>query len=179
MRFLTLITATLLAVPVVNIHAADTTLKLSEPNARINYSLGYQVGTDFKRQNVEINAQAIVQGIEDALSGAKPLMEPQEIQATLIELKRKVTADQRAKMREAETGKIAAGKKFMDENAKKPGVITTATGLQYTIVAPGKGMNPSPTDTVTVNYRGTLINGNEFDSSYERGEPATFPLNSA
>ena len=79
--------------------------------------------------------------------------------------------------REMELQYLAEGKKFMQENAKKPGVKTTASGLQYKIIKAGKGKAPGPTDQVTVNYRGTLIDGKEFDSSYKRGEPATFQLN--
>ena len=156
---------------------AEETLKFDDNNVRINYSLGYQIGGDFKRQGVEINAEAVVKGIEDALSGAQPMVDPKAMQATLMDLKRKVVAQQRAKKGETELQYIAAGKTFMQENATKEGVKTTESGLQYKIIETGKGKSPKPTDQVTVNYRGTLTNGNEFDSSYERGEPATFSLN--
>lgn len=163
-----------------SVNAAEP-LKLDDDTARINYSLGHQIGDDFKRQGVKMNAAAIVKGIEDALSGAEPLMSPQEMHATLTELKRKVVTDERTNLRtnrrEAELQYLAEGKKFMQENATKPGVKTTASGLQYKIIEAGKGKTPKPTDEVTVNYRGTLINGNEFDSSYKRGEPTTFQLN--
>jgi FKBP-type peptidyl-prolyl cis-trans isomerase FklB len=86
-------------------------------------------------------------------------------------------AEQQKQRRESELQMEAAGKKFLEENGKKPGVVTTASGLQYKILEPGSGKNPGPTDEVTVNYRGTLIDGHEFDSSYKRGKPATFPLN--
>jgi len=168
------------ALLVSSVNAAEP-LKLDNDTARINYSLGHQIGGDFKRQGVEMNAEAIVRGIEDALSGTEPMMSPQEMHATLTELKRKVVADERTNLRknrrEAELQYLAEGKKFMEENAAKPGVKTTASGLQYKIVEAGKGKAPGPADEVTVNYRGTLINGNEFDSSYKRDEPATFHLN--
>lgn len=156
--------------------SAAEPLKLDDETVRINYSLGYQIGGDFKRQGVEMNAEAVVKGIEDALSGAKPLMEPQAMQATLMELKRKVVEEQRKRKAETELQYISTGKKFMQENAAKPGVKTTVSGLQYEIIESGKGKTPKPTDHVTVNYRGTLINGNEFDSSYKRGEPTSFNL---
>jgi FKBP-type peptidyl-prolyl cis-trans isomerase FklB len=156
---------------------AQEPLKLDDETARINYSLGYQIGGDFKRQGIELNAEAVVKGMQDALSGSEPLMPQPEMNATLVELKRKVVAEQRAKRREAELEKTAAGKKYLEENAKKPGVVTTPSGLQYKIIEAGSGKTPGPTDTVTVNYRGTLINGNEFDSSYDKGKPVTFPLN--
>jgi FKBP-type peptidyl-prolyl cis-trans isomerase len=172
--------ALLLAVQAGSVCATEP-LKLDDDTARINYSLGHQIGGDFKRQGVKMNAAAIVKGIEDALSGAEPMMSPQEMHATLTELKRKVVADERTKLRknrrEAELQYLAEGKKFMQENTAKPDVKTTASGLQYKILKPGAGKAPKPTDEVTVNYRGTLINGNEFDSSYEGGEPATFQLN--
>jgi len=176
MRISTLITLAVLAIPTGSAGAGET-LTLGDETARINYSLGYQIGGDFKRQGIELNAEAVVKGMQDALSGSEPLMPQEEMNATLVELKRKVVAEQQAKRREAELEKVAAGKKYLEENAKKPGVVTTPSGLQYKIIEAGSGKSPVATDTVTVNYRGTLINGNEFDSSYGRGKPATFALN--
>jgi FKBP-type peptidyl-prolyl cis-trans isomerase FklB len=177
MRIATVISLALLAS---SVNAAEP-LKLDNDTARINYSLGHQIGGDFKRQGVKMDAEAVIKGIEDALSGTEPMMSPQEMHATLTELKRKVVADERTKLRkgraETELLYLAEGKKFMEENVTKPGVKTTASGLQYRIIEAGKGKAPGPADQVTVNYRGTQINGNEFDSSYKRGEPATFRLN--
>jgi FKBP-type peptidyl-prolyl cis-trans isomerase FklB len=176
MRIATLITLAVLAIPTGSAGAGET-LKLEDEIARINYSLGYQIGGDFKRQGIELNREAVITGMQDALSGSEPLMPQPEMNATLVELKRKVVAEQRTKRRETELEKVAAGKKYLEENAKKPGVVTTPNGLQYKIIEAGSGKTPGPTDTVTVNYRGTLINGNEFDSSYDKGKPVTFPLN--
>jgi FKBP-type peptidyl-prolyl cis-trans isomerase len=153
--------------------AAGEELDFEEEATRINYSLGYQIGGDFKRQNVDMNATAVIQGIEDALANAEPKMSPEEMQATLVELKRKVTEAQRASRRKNELQLIEDGKAFMAENAKKDGVITTETGLQYRIVEPGMGKAPAATDMVTVNYSGTHPNGAEFDS----GEEIQFRLN--
>jgi FKBP-type peptidyl-prolyl cis-trans isomerase FklB len=158
-------------------HAADEPLPLDNETDRISYSLGYQIGGDFKRQGVEMNAEAVVQGIADALSGAEPGMPADEMQGTLRDLKRKIIADQRARKRETELQYLAAGEKFMEENAKKEGVVATDSGLQYKMISEGTGKSPGPTDKVTVNYRGTLIDGKEFDSSYKKGKPATFALN--
>jgi FKBP-type peptidyl-prolyl cis-trans isomerase FklB len=176
MRIATLITMAVLAIPA-GIVSAGETLKLEDETARINYSLGYQIGGDFKRQGIELNPEAVVKGMQDALSVSEPLMSQQEMNAVLVELKRKVLAEQQAKRRETELENVAAGKKYLEENAKKPGVVTTPSGLQYKILDAGSGKTPGPTDTVTVNYRGTLINGNEFDSSYDKGKPVTFQLN--
>ena len=152
-------------------------LDFKDETTRISYSLGYQIGGDFKRQKVDMNADAVVQGIQDALTSAKSQMSTAEMQSTLIGLKNKVVAEQNAgrKLRENET--VVAGKKFMEENAQKEGVVTTDSGLQYKVLQEGTGASPGATDMVTVQYRGTKIDGVEFDSSFKRGKPATFQLN--
>lgn len=159
---------------------ADDTPKLDDRTSRINYSLGYQIGGDFQRQGIEIDAEAVVRGIEDALSGVEPLMPQKAMNGILMELKRKVVDDERKKSgqnrAEKELQYLAEGETFMAENASRPGVQTTASGLQYTIIDAGTGKAPQPSDEVTVNYRGTLVDGNEFDSSYKRGEPSSFNL---
>ena len=161
--------------------SAAEVLNFEDETTRINYSLGHQIGGDFKRQGVEMNAEAVVKGIQDALSGAEPLMPQKAMNGILMELKRKVVDDERKQLsqnrREMELQYLDEGKRFLEENATKPGVKTTASGLQYKITNPGSGKAPGPTDQVTVNYRGNLIDGTEFDSSYSRGEPASFPLN--
>jgi FKBP-type peptidyl-prolyl cis-trans isomerase FklB len=177
MRIATFIGFALLAAPAGMVSAADA-LSLDNDTARINYSLGYQIGGDLKRQGIESNSAAILKGIEDALSGADPLMKPEDMRKTLTELKTKIVAEQKKRAVEQELQMAEEGKKFLEENAKKPGVLTTESGLQYQIVEPGTGKTPGPTDQVTVNYRGTQVNGQEFDSSYSRGKPATFQLNS-
>ena len=120
----------------------------------------------------------MLKGLDDARSGARPEMTPEEMHTTLIALKRKIIAEQQAKRREELRKLTAADETFLKDNGKKPGVVTTGSGLQYKIIAKGKGKIPGPTDQVTVNYRGTLIDGKEFDSSYKRGKPATFKLGS-
>ena len=177
MRIATLLGCVVLAAPAGVALAADAP-KLDTDTARTNYSLGYQIGGDFKRQGIELDRDTMVKGIEDAISGAEPLMKPEDMQSTLVELKRKIVAEQKKRTAELELQMQEEGKKFLEENAKKPGVVTTASGLQYEILEPGTGKTPSATDQVTVNYRGTQVNGQEFDSSYSRGKPATFQLNS-
>ena len=151
-------------------------LKLGDETARINYSLGYQIGGDFKRQGLEMNPAAVTKGIEDALSEAVPLMTPEEMQTTLTELKRKLVAQQKQKAEEQAAKLQAESEQFLEENAKQEGVLITESGLQYQIIEPGAGKTPTPTDKVTVNYQGTLVDGKEFDSSYKRGKPVTFQL---
>ena len=171
----------LLAAPVLGlwcgICSAAEPAKLETENEKINYSVGYQLGGDFKRQGITMDAESVVKGIEDALSGAEPLMDSKARNATLMELRRTVDGEQRARQGSKELEYLAKGKMYMQENAAKAGVKTTTSGLQYKIIEAGKGEAPGPSDQVTVNYRGTLIDGSEFDSSYKRGKPATFGLN--
>jgi FKBP-type peptidyl-prolyl cis-trans isomerase FklB len=143
--------------------------------ARMHYALGYQLGRDLAA--VEARPQDLLRGIEDGRTGAKAKLSDQELNAALMALQEKVGA-QRAKEQAATAEKaLASGKAYLAENAKKPGVKTTASGLQYHSVTAGTGRTPGPEDTVTVHYKGTLVDGTEFDSSYKRGEPASFPVN--
>ena len=119
----------------------------------------------------------MMKGIEDALSGAEAMMKPEEMRSTLMELKQKIVAEQKKKAEEQAQEVAEQGKKFLEDNAKQPGVVTTESGLQYQIVEEGSGKSPAATDQVTVNYRGTKVDGTEFDSSFKRGKPTSFPLN--
>jgi FKBP-type peptidyl-prolyl cis-trans isomerase len=129
---------------------------------RIGYAIGLQIGKNL--QGVEVDSAALGAGIKDAATGATPKMTEDQIEDTMIALQKQVL-----------TAKQAAGDKFLAENAKKEGVKTTASGLQYRVLKSGNGKSPKATDTVSVNYRGTLTNGEEFDSS--KGTPVTFPVN--
>jgi FKBP-type peptidyl-prolyl cis-trans isomerase FklB len=111
-------------------------------------------------------------GIKDALAG-KPQLTPDQIKEVMTTFEK----DMEQKQKETGEKNKAEGAKFLEENKKKDGVKTTASGLQYKVIKDGNGAQPKKTDTVTVNYRGTLMNGTEFDSSYKRGQPATFPVN--
>ncbi len=157
--------------------SAEEALNFEDETTRINYSLGYQIGGDFKRQELELNGSAVLQGIEDALGDGEPKMTEADMRKTLMDLKRKVIADQKRRKQEQAEERAAASKRFLEENATKEGVITTESGLQYKILEEGSGKTPGPTDMVTVHYRGTLADGKEFDSSHKRGKPATFQLN--
>jgi FKBP-type peptidyl-prolyl cis-trans isomerase FklB len=156
-------------------------LKLETETDRISYSLGYQLGDDFKRQSVGLDAGAMLRGIGDASAGAAPQLSQEEMAGILSDLKGRISAAQREDARARfERKKKEAGEKrdkgraFLAENADKPGVKTMPSGLQYKVITAGTGKKPGSQDTVTVNYRGTLINRHEFDSSYRRGQPATF-----
>ena len=155
-----------------------TAVSAAEPTmdeaARMQYALGYQLGRDLTA--VESRPQDLLKGLEDGRSGAKARLTDEELSAALAGLQQKVS-EQRAKEQQAASEKAsAAGKLYLAANAKKPGVTTTSSGLQYRVITPGTGKTPTASDTVTVNYKGTLVDGTEFDSSYKRGQPATFPV---
>jgi FKBP-type peptidyl-prolyl cis-trans isomerase FklB len=168
----------LLVVPVLGllcgICAAAEPVELKTDNQKINYSVGYQLGGDFKRQEVEIKTDMLLQGIEDAISGGKPQLDDQERRATLMALAQRVKAAQQEKMKQQAAENLKAGEAFLAENSAKEGVTALPSGLQYKVITAGEGKSPQKSDKVTVNYRGTLIDGTEFDSSYSRNKPATF-----
>jgi FKBP-type peptidyl-prolyl cis-trans isomerase FklB len=157
--------------PVSGLLAADAAM---DEAARMQYALGYQLGRDLA--GVESRPDALARGLEDGRSGAQPRLSQQEMETAMAALGKSMN-EQRQKA-QAEAAKKAEGENatFIAENAKKPGIKTTASGLQYKVIEPGTGRTPVSGDTVTVNYRGTLIDGTEFDSSYKRGEPASFPV---
>lgn len=155
---------------------ADDKAELKNESDKVSYSLGYQIGSDFKRQGVELNPAFLVKGIQDSIAGTTPIMTPEEMGKTMVELKKKIIAADTEKRRKTAEKNLSEGKKFMEENAKKEGVKTLPGGLQYKVIKEGSGAMPKATDMITAHYRGTTIDGTEFDSSYG-GEPATFQLN--
>jgi FKBP-type peptidyl-prolyl cis-trans isomerase FklB len=132
---------------------------------KVNYSLGYEAGRDLARDGLELVPKMLMKGAEDAVSGAKPLVKATERRAALAEIKTQ---------REGEN--LERAQAFLAANAEKEGVKTRPSGLQYKEIRAGEGKTPGPGDSVTVSYRGTLIDGSEFDSSYKRGQPATFQV---
>ena len=161
----------------VQICPAEDEMDLSDEKTRINYSVGYQIGGDFKRQGIEIDPEMLVKGIQDGLAGKATLMTPEEMNQALVDLKKRITADQQKAQKKAAEENLAAGRDFLEKNRNGEGVRVLPSGLQYKIMHEGTGETPTATDTVTVHYRGTLIDGTEFDSSYSRGKPATFQAN--
>jgi FKBP-type peptidyl-prolyl cis-trans isomerase FklB len=156
---------------------AEEKTTLKDTKDKVSYSIGLDIGSTLKKQKIDVNADALSAGLRDALSGGKPLMTEEEVKTTMTTFSQELVQKQQAAAQEAATKNAAAGEKFLTENKTKPGVKTTASGLQYKVLKEGTGPSPKETDTVVTNYRGTLINGTEFDSSYKRNEPATFPVN--
>jgi len=139
-------------------------------------NFGAGLGANLKRQSVEYDPALVVQGFKDALTGAKTRITPGEAQAVLKEVQEEVAKEQQAKMKEVGAKNKAEGDAFLAANKSKEGVVTLQSGLQYKILTEGTGPRPTAADTVVCNYRGTLVDGTEFDSSYKRGQPATFPV---
>ena len=149
----------------------------SNKQVKYGYALGSDVGNNFKKQKFDFDVDAFLAGFKTAFTGAESKMTEEEISTALQEFQTEMItkiAEERAKQA---TENKAAGEKFLAENKTKEGVKTTESGLQYIVEKEGEGESPAAEDTVEVHYRGTLLDGTEFDSSYKRGETAKFPLN--
>jgi FKBP-type peptidyl-prolyl cis-trans isomerase FklB len=145
--------------------SAEEKLVLKNQKEKVSYIIGMNIGSNFKRQLIDIDPNVLVKGIREGLAGAKPLLTEQEIQETMVAFQKELMEKHKKQ-----------GEDFLAANKKKEGVQTLPDGLQYKVIKAGTGKKPKADDTVTVNYRGTLIDGTEFDSSYKRGQPATFPV---
>ena len=146
------------------------------PKEKQSYSMGADLGKKIQSLSIEVDLNAFAQGMKDAVSGNKMLLTEQEIKETLTALQKELMEKQAENAKQLGEKNMKAGEAFLAENKKKEGVITLPSGLQYKVIKEGAGKTPKADDTVVTNYRGTLIDGTEFDSSYKRGEPATFPV---
>lgn len=161
----------LLAIPAI---AQDSTAPTTQKD-KVSYGIGVQVAKTLKNQGIDINSDLLIKGLRDALSGQKLLMSDDELNNTMAALQQEMTQkQQQARAKEADDNK-KSGDAFLADNGKKDGVVTLPSGLQYKIVKPSDGKKPTDADTVTCNYRGTLIDGTEFDKS-QAGQPATFQV---
>lgn len=163
--------------------AVPVTLKTKKQKA--SYALGMKIASDLKRQGVtpSVDAALTARGLKDALAGTKPLLTEEEEKAALMQLQTEVQAtrqkmmqEEQAKAHESSGPARKAGEAFLGENKNKEGVVTLPSGMQYKILTAGTGPKPTASDTVTCNYKGTLINGKEFDASSKHGGPASFPV---
>ena len=151
---------------------------LSDEKARVSYAIGMTMGHNFEAQGVEVNTDLLVRGLKDMQSGGATLLTLQEMHETLAEFQKTIAAKMRQKREEVAAKNRADGEAFLAKNKTQPGVVTMPDGLQYKIITNGSGATPTLSDAVTVNYRGTLIDGTEFDSSAKAGHPAKFDANS-
>lgn len=151
-------------------------VKMESLQDKVSYGIGLRIGRDFKTQNVELNPDLLLKGIEDGLAGTEPLLNDEQIRETMVAFQQEMMTREKKRLEEATVKNAEAGKKYLEENAKKDGVVTLPSGLQYKILTEGTGKQPTASDIVKVHYRGTLVDGTEFDSSYSRNEPAEFPV---
>src|ERR1051326_4765847 len=165
--------------PATGAKPATATVLLKTQKDKASYAVGMSIGTGLHRQGVPVDAALVARGLRDAMTGAKPLLSDDEMKAVLTQLQGQVReaqqakmAEQQAKMAEEAAGNKKIGEAFLNENKTKDGVVTLPSGLQYKILTAGTGPKPAATDTVSCNYKGTFIDGKEFDSS--KGTPISF-----
>jgi FKBP-type peptidyl-prolyl cis-trans isomerase FklB len=153
---------------------AEEKIVLKDQKDKAGYSIGASIGGGLKRDGIDVNVEALVAGLRDSFTGAPEQLTPAQQEEVLALFRKEMTAAAAVKQ-QAQAGKAKKeGDDFLAANKSKPGVKTLPSGLQYKVITEGAGDSPKAADQVTVNYRGTLIDGTEFDSSYKRGEPATF-----
>jgi FKBP-type peptidyl-prolyl cis-trans isomerase len=147
-------------------------------NDKVSYFVGTDVGKSIRDNGLEVNIETFVQGLKDTIEKKKEMKySDKELEAAMQQFAQNMMAKQKKTAEEAGGKNAEEGSKFLAENGKKEGITTTASGLQYEVLKKADGPKPTATDTVTVHYTGTLLSGKVFDSSVQRGEPATFPLN--
>lgn len=155
-----------------SIHSA-LAIDLSTDKAKISYAIGQQIGQQIKHNGMDVDPDTLAASVGDVLAGRESKLKPEEMQAVMM----KARQAEMEKQDKAGKENREKGDKFLAENKTKDGVKVTKSGLQYSVITPGKGASPKAKDVVRVHYKGTLIDGTQFDSSYDRGEPAEFPLN--
>jgi len=155
----------------------QNTNAFKDDKEKISYALGMSLGSNWKRNALDpdqVSLEVVLQGLRDSLTGSPTRMTEEEMRATLREFSQFMQQKMQEKQRREAEANRKAGAAFLEENKNKPGVVTLPSGLQYRVIQEGAGESPKATDTVLVHYRGQLIDGTEFDSSYKRGEPARF-----
>ncbi|MCU0235677.1 MAG: FKBP-type peptidyl-prolyl cis-trans isomerase [Acidobacteria bacterium] len=149
---------------------------LDSQKKKVSYAIGLDIGKNFKTRSMDIDYEILFQGLKDSQKTGEPLLNTEEIQKVMSQFQQDMMkADQEKRQGQGQDNK-AREEAFLKENAAKPGVKVTASGLQYIVITAGTGPQPKASDTVKVHYRGTLLDGTEFDSSYKRNEPVVFPL---
>ena len=153
--------------------------ELKNETERINYSVGYQIGGDFVSQGVELDPDALVQGMQTAIKKNKPLLSQEQMNATLVQLKKKIVADQQSAEKKAAAENRKSSAAFLAENAKQKGVTVLPSGVQYKIIKEGSGKKPTLKDDVKVHYRMTSVDGKELGNTYVGGKPRTYSVSKA
>jgi FKBP-type peptidyl-prolyl cis-trans isomerase FklB len=156
--------------------AASGASVLKTQKEKASYAVGMNFGMSLKKQSVDVDPAILERGLKDALAGNKSLLSDGDAQAALTQLQGEVQKNMEAKMQQLGVANKKEGDAFLAANKTKDGVMTLPSGLQYKVLKQGTGPKPTPSDTVVCNYRGTLIDGTEFDSSFKHGQPASFPV---
>lgn len=150
--------------------------KLATKQQEVGYAIGMNIGMNMKRQGLDVDPEQVAAGLTAAFNGSETVLTQEEMAATLTAFQQEMQQQQMAKMAKEAEANLKKAKDFLAENGKKKGVVTTESGLQYKVLASGNGASPDDSSTVKVHYTGTLIDGTKFDSSYDRGEPVSFPV---
>ena len=156
--------------------ATSQPLVLKTDKEKLSYAIGMNIGQSMKKDSLDIDPAILSRAIKDAVTGSKPAMTEEEARTIVTAFRTEMVKKQQAEAQKAGEVNKQAGDKFLAENKTKDGVVTLPSGLQYKVIKQGDGPKPTASDIVVTNYRGTLIDGKEFDSSYKRGQPATFPV---
>ena len=149
---------------------------LESLDQRLSYIMGANLAAQFKRDDIKLDVDALKLGFDEITNDKEHSLSDEDKQKTIAEIRKLSTENQAKKAAEQSASNVKAGKEYLEANAKKEGVVVTKSGLQYKEITKGDGAIPKATDKVKVHYKGTLIDGTEFDSSYKRGQPATFPV---
>jgi FKBP-type peptidyl-prolyl cis-trans isomerase FklB len=153
-------------------------VELKTQKDKVSYSIGLNIGSNMVRDSLDLDYDALVQGMKDAwLDTSKRMMKESEVQACMMTWQQEMQTKKMAHQQGVADKNKKDGEKFLEENKKEAGVVTLPSGLQYKVITEGKGPKPAATQTVVTNYSGTLIDGTEFDSSMKHGKPAEFPVN--
>lgn len=155
---------------------AAAPLVLTTDKQKASYAVGMNIGSSIRRQSVDVDPDILARGLKDALAGGKTLLTDEEAKAALTALQAEARKAQEEKMQLAAETNKKEGDAFLADNKTKPGVVTLPSGLQYKVITEGTGPKPTADDSVVCNYRGTLLNGTEFDSSYKHGQPIEIPV---
>lgn len=167
-----LLKVAVLCVAIVGLNACEKKVKLDSDAKKASYGVGTQIGNNMKQQNIEIDSDALAAGVKDSLAGKELMLKPEEIQQALMKLQETAIK----KQTESADKNKKEGVAFLEKNKTEKDVKTTASGLQYLVEKEGTGKSPTDKDTVSAHYEGKLIGGQKFDSSYDRNQPADFPV---
>lgn len=172
---LKLVAAAAMGLVVSSTMAMDVTA-LKTPTDKLSYSIGNDLGKNFKRQNIDVNPDALAQGMKDGMANGKPLLTDDQMKEVLANFQKDMMGKRAAEFNKKSSENKEKGEKFLADNKGKPGIVTLPSGLQYKVIKNGSGQKPGKEDIVTVEYTGHLINGEVFDSTSKTGKPAVFKL---